>query len=78
MRVFIIYVSYEVLVMYLVTALLYVGATAAVVAVLFARGEVLAASMVAPFVAVSWVGLFGQVGVVAGASSDMRRYQRGN
>ena len=74
MKGFMVYISYEVLVMYLVTAGMYVAGTAAVVALLWIRGEIAGALVLAPLVVVSWVGLLGQVAHVAEASSDMRRF----
>ena len=74
MKGFMVYISYEMLVMYLLTAGMYVAGTAAVVALLWARGEVTGALVLAPVVVVSWLGLLGQVVHVAEASADMRRF----
>jgi hypothetical protein len=73
---FMVYISYEMLVMYLLTAAMYVAGTAAVVALLWLRGEVAGALVLAPIVVLSWAGLLGQVAHVAEASADMRRFLR--
>lgn len=73
MQKFTIYISYEMLVMYLATAALYVAGTTVLVVALWHRGEVIGASITAALVAVSWLGLLGQVTHVAEASADMRR-----
>jgi|CXWL01.1.fsa_nt_gi hypothetical protein len=78
MQKFMIYVSYEMLVMYLATAALYVAGTTALVIAIYLRGEVLGASILAPIIVVSWLGLLGQVAHVAEASADMRRHLRSN
>jgi hypothetical protein len=74
MKGFMIYISYEVLVMYLVTAGMYIASTAAVVVLLWFRGEIAGALVLAPMVIISWVGLLWQVAHVAEASADMRRF----
>jgi hypothetical protein len=76
MKGFMVYISYEMLVMYLVTAAMYVAGTAAVVALLWVRGEHAGAAVLAPIVVISWAGLLGQVAHVAEASADMRRHLR--
>lgn len=76
MRTFMVYISYEMLVMYLLTALMYLAGTAAVVVVLWMRGATAGAIVLAPIVVISWVGLMGQVVHVAEASAQMRRQAR--
>lgn len=77
MRALMVYVSYEMLVMYLLVAVVYVGATALVVGVLFSRGYIAGASVLAVPVAISYLGMLGQVRHVLEASAEMRRHVRG-
>jgi hypothetical protein len=67
------YVSWEMLGLYLITAGLYIGFTGLLVGLLWTRGEPVAAIVLAPVVVLSWVGMLGQVAHVAEASSEMRR-----
>ena len=76
MRAFMVYISYEMLVMYLLTAAMYVAGTAAVVVILWMRGATVGAMVLAPIVVISWLGLLGQVVHVAEASAQMRRQVR--
>ena len=73
MKAFMVYISWEMLALYLVTAGMYVAFTGIVVVLLWMRGEAVAAVLLAPVVFVSWIGLLGQVMHVAAASADMRR-----
>ena len=74
MKTFMIYISWEMFALYLATAAMYVAGTAAVVVLLWMRGEPVASTVLAPLVALTWVGLFWQVLRVAEASADMRRH----
>lgn len=76
MRGFMVYISYEMLVMYLLTAAMYVAGTAAVVVILWMRGATAGAIVLAPVVIISWLGMLGQVVHVAEASAAMRRQVR--
>lgn len=78
MKAFMLYISYEMLVMYVATALLYIGGTIVLVVAIYLRGEILATAILAPLLLISWAGLLAQVARVAEASSDMRRYVRSN
>ena len=77
MRAFMTYISYEMIVMYAVTAAMYVAATAFLLVALATRDEVVAAVILSPLVVLSWIGLFWQVAQVAQASADMRGQARG-
>jgi hypothetical protein len=76
MRAFMVYISYEMLVMYLLTAAMYIAGTAAVVVILWMRGAVAGSLVLAPVVVISWAGMLGQVVHVAEASAAMRRQVR--
>lgn len=78
MRAFMIYVSYEMLVIYLATAAMYIAGTAAVVVALWLRGATAGAIVLAPIVVISWLGMLGQVVHVVEASAQMRRQARGS
>jgi hypothetical protein len=77
MKAFMMYISWEVLALYLATAAMYIAGTAAVVVLLWMRGEQAGATVLAPVVALSWAGLLWQVGQVAKATADMRRHLTG-
>jgi hypothetical protein len=74
MKAFMVYISWEMLVLYLVTAGMYVAFTGILVVLLWMRGDAIASVALAPIVFISWIGLLGQVVHVAEASADMRRY----
>lgn len=76
MREFLIYVSYEMLVMYVLTAAMYVAGTAAFVVILWMRGATAGAIVLAPILVISWAGLLEQVVHVAEAPAQMRRQVR--
>jgi hypothetical protein len=78
MRAFMVYISYEMLALYLLTAAAYIGFTAYIVVALWTRGEMAGAAILAPVVVVSWLGMLGQVMHVAEASAEMRRNLRSN
>lgn len=73
MKAFMVYISWEMLALYLVTAGMYVAFTGALIVLLWTRGEPVAALVLAPIIVISWFGLFGQGVHVAEASADMRR-----
>lgn len=78
MRAFMTYVSYEMLVLYLLVAAMYAGATAMLVGVLFARGYVAGPIALCVPLLISYAGMLGQVRHVMEASAEMRRQIRGS